>query len=35
MFLDNVLAEARPSGEKSIFEGFEPTSRGWAIAASV
>jgi hypothetical protein len=35
VFLDKILAEARPSGEKSIFNGFEPTRSGGAIATFV
>ena len=35
VFLDKILAEARPSGEKSILDGFEPTRGGWAIATFV
>jgi hypothetical protein len=33
--LDKVLAEARPNDEKSIFNGFEPTRSGGAIATFV
>ena len=35
VFLNKVLAEARPSGKKSIFYGFEPTRSGGAIATFV
>jgi hypothetical protein len=33
--VDNGFVEARPSCEKTIFDGFEPTRSSGAIAASV